>query len=190
MRSDVRGLATFSAAGLAITLLAVAGPASLSAKEKASQTNPNDPTLHLYNLLDSKFNGKLDDFCVLAGVVNDPQNAGQTQQNVLRIEYSKDRAFGKLRIYVRSVAQLSQAQLKTYTPKQIYDFAETDSNKFTKTDPGAFGKPGDLYFALAPDGGALATSPVTPEIQAQYERLVTQYIIPALEKKGSGGNQQ
>ena len=129
----------------------------LGAKEKTPPISPNDPTVRLYNLLDSKYNGKLDDFCVLADVVNDPKNPGQAQQHVLRIEYSKDRAFGKLNIHVRTVAQLTPEQLKTYTPKQIYDFAETDSAKFTKTDPGPFGKPGDVYFEPASDGGALGT---------------------------------
>ena len=108
----------------------------LGAKEKTSQVSPDDPTLRLYSLLDSKYNGKVDAFCVLADVVNDPKNPGQQQQHVLRIEYNKDHGFGKLNIHVRTVAQLTPEQLKTYTPQQIYDFAETDSAKFTKTDPG------------------------------------------------------
>jgi hypothetical protein len=160
----------------------------LGAKEKPPQINPNDPTVRLYDLLDSKFNGKLEDFCVLADVFNDPKNPGQTQQHVLRVEYGKERAFGKLNIRVRTVAQLSPEQLKTYSPKQIYDFAETDSAKFTKTDTGPFGKPGDVYFEPAADGGAMGTVAATPEVQAQYDRFVTQYLLPALEKKAADGN--
>jgi len=163
------------------------GAGLLEAKEKTPQLSPNDPTVRLYSLLDSKYNGKLEDFCLLADVVSDPKNPGQAQQHVLRIEYNKDRAFGKLRIYVRTVAQLTPAQMKTYSPKQIYDFGETDSAKFTKTDPGPLGKPGDVYFEAPADGGALATVSVTPEVQAQYERYLTQYLLPALEKKAAGG---
>lgn len=177
--------------GIALMILVLGGSAaSLGAKEKTPQVGPNDPTVRLYNLLDSKYNGTLEDYCLLAGLIDDPKNPGQKQQNVLRIEYRKDRAFGKLRIYVRSVAQLSPAQLKTYTPKQIYDFAETDSSKFTKTDPGPFGRPGDVYFELAPDGGALAAVNVTPQVQAHYEHLVTEFLLPSLEKGAAGGNTQ
>ena len=164
------------------------GAGDLRAKEKASQISPDDPTVRLYSLLDTKFNGKLEDFCVLADLEKDPQNPGQTDQKVLRVEYNKDRAFGKLRIYIRTVAQLTPAQLKTYSAKQIYDFAETDSAKFTKTDPGSFGRPGDLYFEPASAGGPLGSVTATPEIQAFYERLVTQYLLPALEKKAVDGS--
>jgi hypothetical protein len=176
--------------GTVLTLLIFRGwdAGRLGAKEKATAIGPNDASVRLYNLLDSKYNGKLDGFYVLADVVNDPKNPGQAQQHVLRVDYAKDRVFGKLSIHIRTVAQLTPEQLKTYSPKQIYDFAETDSAKFTKTDPGPFGKPGDVYFEPAEDGGALGTVPVTPEVQAQYERLVTQYLLPALEKKAAGGN--
>ena len=176
--------------GIVLTLLVLGGgnAGRLGAKDKTPPIGPNDPTFRLYNLLDSKYNGKLEDYCVLADVINDPKSPGQAQQRVLRVQYNKERAFGKLRIYVRTVAQLSPEQLKTYSPKQIYDFAETDSAKFTKTDPGPFGRPGDVYFEPSPDGGALATVTATPEVQAQYERFVTQYLLPALEKKAADGN--
>jgi hypothetical protein len=49
----------------------------LGAKDKGSQGNPNDPTVRLYSLLDSKYNGKLEDFCVLADKIDDPKNPGQ-----------------------------------------------------------------------------------------------------------------
>ncbi len=182
MRNITRMFSMISGALLTILVLGGADAARVVAKEKNPQVGPNDPTVRLYNVLDSKYNGNLADYCVLAGVVDDPKNPGQKQQNVLRIVYRKDRAFGKLLIYVRSVGQLSPAQLKTYNPKQIYDFAETDSEKFTKTDPGPFGKPGDVYFQLAPDGGALTPVNVTPDVQARYDRLVTDYLLPSLEK--------
>jgi hypothetical protein len=187
MRIRARIFATI--VGAVLTLLVVEGgnAGRLGAKEKASQVGPDDPTVRLYNLLDSKYNGKLDDYVVLADLVDDPKNPGQAQQHVLRIDYSKDRAFGKLNIHVRTVAQLTPAQLKAYSPKQIYDFAETDTAKFTKTDPGPFGRPGDVYFEPTSDGGALGSSQATPEVQTQYERYVTQYLLPALEKKAAGG---
>ena len=118
----------------------------MGAKEKTSPTDPNDPTYRLFSLLDSKYNGKLDDFCVLADLMNDPKNPGQELQHVIRIEYNKDKAFGKLNLHVRTVAQLTPEQLKTYTPKQIFDFAETDTAKFTKSDAGSFGRTGDRLF--------------------------------------------
>jgi hypothetical protein len=183
MQISVRRLLAICGTTLALVLLGGAFERGVRAKEKPPQLDANDPTLRLYNLLDSKYNGKLDDFCVLGDVFNDPKNPGQPQQHVFRIEYAKDRAFGKLRIYVRTIAQLSPEQLKTYTPKQVYEFAEADSAKFTKTDPGPFGKSGDVYFQPTSDGGPLGTAAVTPEIQAQYEHYVTQYILPALEKK-------
>jgi hypothetical protein len=176
--------------GVAVVLLLAFGGGSLgllSAKDKSSQISADDPTLRLYSLLDSKFNGKLEDFCVLADVVNDPSTPGQPQQRVLRMDYDKDRGFGKLNIHVRTVAQLTPDQLKTYTPKQIYDFGENDSAKFTKTDPGSFGRPGDVYFATPSDGAALASAPAKAEVQTQYETYVTQYLMPALEKKAAGG---
>jgi hypothetical protein len=78
--------------------------------------------------------------------------------------------------------------MKAYNPKQVFDFGETDIEKFIKTDPGPFGKPGDVYFEPASEGGALATAAVTPEVQTQYEMFVTQYLLPALEKKAAEGS--
>jgi hypothetical protein len=164
------------------------GSARLSAKDKNASLNLNDPTFRLFSLLDSKYNGKVDDFYMLADLVNDPKNPGQQLQRVIRIEYNKDRGFGKLSLHVRTVAQLTPDQVKAYTPKQTFDFAETDAAKFTKTDTGTFGKPGDVYFEAGPDGGALASSSVTSEVQSDYEQLVTQYLLPALEKKAAGGS--
>ena len=188
MRNNVRTLAIMGGAVLTILVLGGGNAPRLGAKDKASQVGPNDPTLRLYSLLDSKYNGKLEDYYTLADVVNDPKNPGQTLQHVLCVAYNKDRAFGKLNIHVRTVAPLTPEQLKAYNTKQIYDFAESDSAKFTKTDPGPFGKPGDVYFEQSSDGGALRAVSVTAEVQAQYERLVTQYLLPALEKKAAGGS--
>ncbi|MGO8814561.1 MAG: hypothetical protein ACLQVG_07815 [Terriglobia bacterium] len=187
MRIQARALMMI--VGAAFTLLVLGGGSGpLGAKDKSTQVSSDDPTLRLYSLLDSKYNGKLDEFYLLADVANDPKNPGQAQQHVLRVDYGKDRVFGKLHIQVRTVAQLTPDQLKTYSPKQIYEFAENDTAKFTKTDPGPLGKPGDVYFQPSSDGGALATATVTPEIQAEYDQFVTQYLMPALEKKAAGGS--
>jgi hypothetical protein len=176
--------------GALLVLLVFAGgnAARLRAKEKTPAVSPDDPTLRLYNLLDSKFGGKLENTYLLADVFTNPKNPEQVEQHVLRVEYDKNNAFGKLRIYVRAVDKLSPAQLKTYTPKEIYEFAETDSEKFTKTDPGSFGRPGDVYFRPAEPGGPLATVPITDEVQARYDRYLTQFVLPALEKKEGGGS--
>jgi hypothetical protein len=182
MRTSARTPAIVSGALLGLLVLGGGSPAQLGAKDKGSQVSSDDPTVRLYTLLDSKYNGKVDDFCVLADIFNDPKNPGQ-MQHVLRVTYGKDKAFGKLQIDVRTVAQLTPEQQKTYNPKQIFDFGETDTAKFTKTDPGSFGKPGDVYLQPNSDGGPLATAQVTPEVQSTYERYVTQYLMPALDKK-------
>lgn len=173
-----------------ILALIIAGifPHNLRAKEHSSPGNPNDPVFRLFSLLDSKFNGKVDDFCVLADLVNDPKTPGQQLQRIIRIEYNKDRVFGKLSLHVRTVAQLTPEQLKAYSAKQTYDFAETDVAKFTKSETGSFGKPGDVFFEAASDGGPLTTAAVTAEVQAQFETFLTQYVLPALEKKAADGS--
>ena len=170
--------------GTVLSMMVIGGNSGpLGAKERTSQYSSNEATGRLYNLLDSKFNGKLEDFCVLADLVSDPKNAGQSLQRVLRVEYHKDMKFGRLNIRVRAVAQLTPDQLKAYNAKAIYDFAESDVAKFTKTDPGTFGKPGDVYIEQSADGGAMGSVPVTSEIQEQYDKFVTQYVLPALEKQ-------
>lgn len=178
-----KGRILFLMAGAALALLVVAGSEAgrLSAKEKQVAVNPNDPTVRLFALLDSKDNGKLEDLYLLADTFNDPKNPGQ-QQHVIEVEYSKDRAFGKLQIHVRTVGQLTPEQLKAYSPKQIFDYAENDSAKFMKTDAGPFGKPGDVYFEQVADG-ALSDTAITADVQSQYDRYINQYLLPALEKK-------
>src|SRR5579864_8416262 len=118
---------------MGLLVLGGAGVQRLGAKDRVLQGDPNDPTYRLYSLLDSKYNGKLDDFCVLAGITDDPKNPGQSQQRVIRVTYNKDRGFGRLGIYLRTVAPLTPEQMKAYNAKQVYDFAETDVAKFTKT---------------------------------------------------------
>jgi len=172
---------------LALTVLG-AGPHEVGAKEKLLSGNLNDPVFRLFSLLDSKYNGKVDDFCLLADLISDPKSPGSQLQRVIRVEYSKDRMFGKLSLHVRTVAQLTPEQLKAYSPKQIYDFAETDMAKFTKTETGLFGKPGDVYFEASSDGGPLTTVAITPLVQSQFESLISQYVLPALEKKPAEGS--
>ena len=164
----------------AIAVLVILGAADAGlgrAKEKAIDSN--DPTLRLYTLLDTTRDGKMADFCVLADIYSEQ---GKDFQRVLRAEYDKSRAFGKLRIYVRSVAKMAPEQLQSYTAKQVYDFGETDLEKFVKTDPGEFGKQGDIY--LRGDAESpLATAPITDATRKSYEILVVQYLLPTLEKK-------
>jgi hypothetical protein len=187
MRTKSRVLPIIAGALFALFVFAGGNVTRLGAKEKIPAVSPDDPTLRLYNLLDSKFGGKLDTLYLLADTFTDPKNPQQVEQRVLRVEYNKNSAFGKFRIYVRTVDMPSPEQFKAYSPKEIYDFGETDSEKFTKTDPGSFGRPGDVYSQPTMPGGPLGTVPATEEVQARYDRYVTQYILPALEKKEGGG---
>lgn len=155
---------------------------SLPAKDKTSPIDPNDPTLRLYQLLDDTHGGKLADFCLIADVYKNPDNADEELQHILRVEYDKDRVFGKLNIYVRSVGKIQPDQMKTYTPKEFYDFGLSDLEKFVKTEPGTLGKPGDMYLRAGNDR-PLATAPVTDEVRKAYEAYLTQQLIPALQKK-------
>jgi len=154
---------------------------NLYAKQK-HEVSPDDPTLRLYALLDSSYGGKLGDFCILADVYKDPNQPDEEFRHVLRVEYGKNRAFGRLTLYVRSVGKMTETQLTTYTPKQIYDFGETDLEKFVKTDPGPFGGAGDLYLRSGPDS-PLASAPITEEAKKSYDTWVTQFLLPALQKK-------
>jgi len=164
-------------------LLLTAGLPSLHlAKEKPPVVSPDDLTLRLFQLLDSSYGGKLADFYVIGDVYKDAKIPDKVLQHVFKAEYEKDRAFGRFRLYVRSVDQLTPGQLKDYTPKQVYDFAEVDVEKFTKTDPGPFGRTGDLYFQ-ASENGPLATVPITDETRKEYEAYISQWILPALQKK-------
>ena len=169
------------AAALFSTLSAV----GVAAKEKGQGKeviNENDPAYRLFQLLDATRAGKLTDFFVIADLYKNPQNPQDELQRIVRVEYDKNHAFGKLVLYSRSVAKMDPVQMSTYSPKQIYEFAESDMEKFTKTDPGPFGGKGDVYFHIT-DIGALSTAPITPEVQQTYDMLLTRYILPALGKK-------
>jgi hypothetical protein len=177
----------FPGTALALTLLLVVGlsgnwGSDLLAKEKAPVVNANDPTYRIFQLLDSTRGGKLKDFYLLGDIYQDPKDPGRQLQRVLRIEYDKSRYFGRFRIYVRSVGKLTPEQLKTYTIEQIYDFGGSDAEKFEKIEAGPFGMTGDLYLRAEGDR-PLASAPTTDEVRSEYNMLVAQYILPALEKK-------
>jgi len=155
----------------------LAAPSKLLAgKNKADE---NDATARLFQLLDNAHNGKLDDIYLLADSYTDA--GGDQYRHVLRIDYDKSRAFGRLAIYVRSVGKMTPDQLAAYKPEQIYDFGENDQEKLVKTDPGPFGQKGDLY--LTSDGDSpLHTAAVTDGARKDYDTYVIQYVIPAVEK--------
>lgn len=166
---------------LAATSLLVIAVPSAWARRKKPTVDTNDPTYKLYQLLNNSYGGKLSNYYLLANVYAEPQNPKEQFQRVLRIDYDKDRYFGRFRIYVRVVGKLSQAQLQTYNVKQIYKFGESDSEEFEKIDPGPFGGTGDLYLKAA-SNGPLAPATITDQVQKEYDTLVTKYILPALEK--------
>jgi len=139
-------------------------------------------TLRLYQLLDTSYGGKLVEFYLIGDVYKDPKIPDKELQHVFRAEYDKSRGFGKLRLYVRSVDKLTEGQLKDYTPKQVYEFGELDVAKFTKTDPGPFGRTGDVYLVATADG-PLAGAPITDEVRKEYETYIKEWLLPALQKK-------
>lgn len=175
---NVKGSVIFFA-GIGLLLIAV--PCAW-AKRKKESVSPDDPTYMLYQLLDNSFGGKLTDFYLLANIHADPQNPKIQLQRVLRVDYDKNRYFGRFRVYVRSVSKLTPAQLKTYNPKQIFQFAESDDAEFEKIDPGPLGETGDLYLK-ATGNGPLAPATITDAVRQEYELLITKYILPALKKK-------
>ncbi len=165
-----------------IILLAVAVPSGWARKKKQQSVSPNDPTYKVYQMLDDSYGGKLTDYYLLADLYADPQNPSNQLQHVIQVDYNKDRFFGKFRIYVRSVGKMTPAQLKTYDVKQIYDFGESDEAEFEKINAGPLGDTGDL-FMQATSNGPLATTPITDQARQEYDMLVTQYLLPALQKK-------
>ncbi len=150
------------------------------AKDKIQRADADDATYRLFQLLDASQGGKLADFCILAEIYKNKD--GQEFQHVLRVDYDKNRAFGKLKLSVRGVAKLAPEQLQAYSSKQIYEFGETDLEKFVKTEAGPFGRPGDIYLRAGEDS-PLAESPITDDVRGSYEFFVTQYVLPALQKK-------
>ena len=180
----IKVFTVFLVATLFSTLSAVgmAGKEKGQGKDKPLAVTEDDPTYRLFQLLDTTRGGKLADFYVIADLYRNPQNAQEEFQRVVRVVYDKDRAFGRLNLSLRSVAKMDPAQMRIYNPKEIYDFAESDVEKYTKTDAGPLGGKGDLYFHVT-DIGALSTAPITDEVQTAYTTLLTQYILPALGKK-------
>lgn len=174
--STVRGSLYPSAAFVLAAMLAFPAVPSASSRNRADE---NDVTGKLFQLLDSQHNGKLDDIYVLADSYTDA--SGDQYRHVLRIDYDKNRSFGRLAIYLRSVGKMTPEQLSTYTPEQIYGFGEVDLAKFVKTDPGPFGQKGDLYLESS-DDQPLHTTAANGEARKSYEAYVTQYVIPALQK--------
>jgi hypothetical protein len=157
----------------------LAGPACLYAKNGTKAVDPNDVTLRLFHLLDDSYGGKCDDY-VLADLYTDAAS-GEEYRHILHIDYDKNRAFGRLNVYIRSVGKMTPEQLAVYTPKEIFDFAEIDLEKLIKTDPGPFGGPGDLYFHSV-SGGPLVQGAINADVEKRYADILTQYVIPALEK--------
>lgn len=176
-KPSVQGVAL---AGLALFVAGCFTTAAF-AKKKDRQVDPNDPTYQVYQALDNSYGGKLTDFYIIADTFADPKNPEQKFQHVLSVEYDKNLFFGRFKIQVRSVGELTPDQLKTYTTKQIYDFG-SDSEKFEKINPGPFGGEGDTYFKASGDE-PLATAPITDDVRKEYETFLTQYILPALQKK-------
>ena len=165
-----------------LSAVGMAGKEKGQGKDKTLAVSEDDPTYRLFQLLDTTRGGKLADFYVIADLYRNPQNPQEEFQRVARVVYDKGHAFGKLTVFLRSVAKMDPVQMSTYNPKEIYEFAESDMEKYTKTDPGPFGGKGDLYFHVT-DSGALSTAPITGEVQATYATLLTQYILPALGRK-------
>ena len=152
--------------------------------QKRGKTQPvpsDDPTLKLFTLLDSSFAGKLADFYLLGDVYKGADHPDQELQHVLRVEYNKNVFFGKFKIDVRGIGKPTEEQLKIYSIQQFYD-GGSEAERFAKLEAGPFGREGDLYVYTKGDA-PLASAPITPEVQAEYQRLLTQYVIPALEKK-------
>ena len=169
----------YRSAALCVVLAIVLVSPSVLRGGGRNRADENDPTGKLFQLLDSQHSGKLDDIYVLADLYTD--SSGEQYRHVLRVDYDKNRSFGRLAIYLRSVGKMTPEQLAAYTPEQIYGFGEVDLAKFVKTDPGTFGQRGDLYLQSS-DDQPLHTAPVSDEARKNYETYVSQYIIPALQK--------
>ncbi len=174
-------LSTLALAGT-ITLSLCSAGAFAKRKHHSASVNFGDSTAQLYQLLNDSYAGKLKDFCILAGLYKNFKKPSQEYQRVLQVDYDKNKFFGRLQIQVRSVAKLTPAQLKTYTPAQIFKFGGSDIETFDKIHPGPFGQTGDLYLR-ARDSEPPVPVPITNRVGRQYENLLTNYIIPALQKK-------
>lgn len=147
-----------------------------------SEYVPSGATGQVYSLLDDSYGGKLGDFCILADEYPDPKNPENQLQHVLSVTYDKSLFFGRFVIEVRSIAKPTADQLKTYTPKQLFTFGESDVEKFEKIKAGPLGRQGDLYLRAQEDD-PLAPTPITDEVREEYNHYITEYILPALQKK-------
>jgi len=156
----------------------------LKKKRKSEKVSSNNPTTQLFNILNNSLGGKLDLY-LLAGVYSDPSQPNVQYQRVLHVTYDKSLYFGRFTIHVRSVGKMNPQQLIVYTPKQVFDFGNRDSQEFEKINPEPFGATGDLYL-VATDDNPLAAAPVTDEVRQQYDTFFTQYILPAVEKEAGG----
>lgn len=165
---------------LGAAVVAAGSAGLLHAKKKTPAVNPNDPTYKLYALLDSTRNGKLEEFYFLADEFKDSAHPDTIWQHVVMADYNKNLFFGRFKMTVRAISKPTPDQLKVYTVKALYDFG-SDSEKFAKINPGPFGEDGDLYMVATGDR-PLKSAPITPQVQAAYEKYVTQYLLPALEK--------
>ncbi len=151
-------------------------------KAKNGAVSPNDPTARLFDLLNNSLGGKLSALYILADVYTDPTNPAQQFQRVLRVTYDKDLYFGRFSIHARSVAKMTAQQLAIYTPEQIFTFGGQDGEVFERTNPGPFGsETGDLFLRSAV--GPLKTTDITDQITQEYNTLLTQYILPAVQKQ-------
>jgi hypothetical protein len=170
----------FQHVGLSFFLLAFCAAPLALARQKTEYVS-GGATRQLYQLLDDSYGGKLSDFYVLADQYTDAKNPDSRLQHVLSVAYDKNLYFGRLVIEVRSIAKPTLDQLKTYTPKQMFNFGESDSQKFEKITPGPLGTEGDLYLS-AQDDDPLTSSPVTDEVREEYDHYIARYILPALQK--------
>ncbi|MFB3920787.1 MAG: hypothetical protein ACE145_03650 [Terriglobia bacterium] len=159
-----------------------AGASNPAGRDEEKPVDPNDPTYRLFQLLDTTYGGKLEDFYALADLYKDSKDPSEEYRHVLRVQYDQKLQFGKFRIYVRSVGRMTPEQRATYTPAQVYDFGVVDEEKFEKIEPGPFGQPGDVYFRAEPNR-PLHSAPTTDAVREAYKDYVTKYILPALQKE-------
>lgn len=157
-----------------------AGLTLLSAREKTPPASADDPTAKLFTLLDKAYDGKLENFYLLGDVYKSAAHPDEDWQHILRAQYDKNLFFGKFRFDVRSISKPTVDQLKAYTTQQLYDFG-SDAEKYEKIAAGPFGQKGDLFLRAEGDS-PLASAPITPDVQAAYDKYLTQFLIPALEK--------
>ncbi len=169
-----------TAVSMGAIIMFCAAPSAVARNKKAPAYS--GVTGQLYQLLDNSYSGKLSDFYLLADVYTDPNKPGTELQHVLSVTYNKNLFFGRFVVEVRSIDKPTPAQLKTYTPEQMFKFAETDSEKFEKTQSGPLGTQGDLYLR-SNDSGVLAPAPITDEVRTEFDNFITKYILPAVKKK-------